>query len=94
MAETNRTERRLLDSIRRAKTGTENEGVPERAPTASPDRSQDRATKASSATAKPDQGGAKATPKATATSALARSLHTLDKNPTDRYQSSPRVWPD
>jgi hypothetical protein len=98
MAETNRTERRLLDSIRRAKTSTENEGLPERAPTASPDRSpdrsQDRATKASSATANPDQGEAKATPKATATSALARSLHTLDKNPTDRYQSGPRVWPD
>jgi len=90
MAETNRTERRLLDSIRLAKTGTENQGAPD----TTLDRARGQATKSSSATAKPEQGGAETTPKTNATSALTRSLPMLDKHPTDCYQSSPRVWPD
>jgi len=90
MAETNRTERRLLDSIRRAKTGTENEGAPD----ATLNRSQGRATKSSSAKTRPEQGDAKTIPKTTATPAPSWSLTTLDKHPADCYQSSPRVWPD
>jgi hypothetical protein len=84
MAESNRTERRLLDSIRKAKTGPDDDT----ADTAStgtgrspPTTRQSTATRKTNGAAIPAKG-----PSAENTAQAEASM--------DRYQSSGRVWPD
>ena len=83
MAESNRTERRLLDSIRKAKTG--------------PDDTANKASTGSgrsTPTARPSTPTPKTNRAAIPAEGATTESTTQAKASMDRYQSSRRVWPD
>ena len=108
MAESNRTERRLLDSIRKAKTGPDDDTA-DKASTPAP-KTRSSSAKSSPAKSSPSgpaaerpdtglAGGRSENRRTTIRRAAARPSAPPKKTAQattsmDRYQSSGRVWPD
>ncbi len=95
MAETNRTERRLLDSIRRAKTGTDAEAE---AQTPNAEKAADKPAAASAPRTRRAAGGGKTNQAAAATKNTASKPGQSHRAPgthlAGSYQYSRRIWPD
>jgi len=95
MAETNRTERRLLDSIRKAKTGTDAEAE---APTPNAEKAADKSAAASTPRTRRPAGGGKTNQAVAAKKNTASKPAQTHRAPgthlAGSYQHGRRIWPD